>query len=1210
MRVIKRDGTEETVKFDKISSRIKKQTYGLDAEYVDYLEVSQKVISGVYDGVTSKELDKLAAETAAAMTRIHPDYSILASRIAISSLKKDTKKSFKETIEDLYHYVDPKTNLNASMISDEVYEIVQKYSDKIEPMIIHDRDFDFEYFGFKTLERAYLLRINGNIVETPQHMFMRVSIGIWGDNLKEVQKTYDLLSQGYFTHATPTLFNAGTRKPQMSSCFLLDVDSDSIKGIYKTLSDCALISQTAGGIGINIHKIRSKGSYIKGTNGISNGIVPMLKVFNETARYVDQGGGRRKGSIAVYLEPWHADIEDFIDLKKNHGKEEMRTRDLFLALWTPDLFMQRVEEDGDWTLFDPAKTPKLIDAYDSDDKKDFTELYEKYESEGKGEKTIKARELWAKILENQIETGVPYMLFKDAANKKSNQKNLGTIKSSNLCITGDQRVVTDLGYLTAKELCDLGVELNLFNGSKVVKSSKMKLRAKNEDVYKITLENGMEHKVTSYHGIPVIDSSNNIAKVECKDLKVGDKVLIQKNKGLFGKLDMHKEAYLLGQYQSDGTQNESSIMFDLWENDFDLVPVIEEYVHDLYDKYGYTPRYSNKGGYFNDGAETEGGVKKKRLTTTFFKELGFEKGKVPSWIWKSNEKTQWYYIKGLLEADGTVFLSPSKGNPIQLSYSDINEDFLKELQLIFNNLGLGSSIHLLREGGETLLPDGKGGRKLYETKPCYRLIVGNKNCILEIEKNTKFLSRKNIILENRKYRDNSKKSSKVKSVEYLGKEDVYCPTIYNDEHIFIAQGMKTFNCTEILEYTDDKETAVCNLASIALPKFVEIPVGKSKSKDKSLRTFDFNSLYDVAYQTTVNLNKVIDKNFYPTPETERSNMRHRPIGIGVQGLADLFAMLGYPFESEEAKKLNKDVFETIYFASMTASNDMAKKDFKNLPEYENGKTTDGAYETFVGSPLSEGKFQFDLWNVKAEELSGRWDWEKLRKLVIKYGVKNSLLLAPMPTASTAQILGNNECFEPFTSNIYRRNVLSGEFVVVNKHLVFDLINLGLWNDNIRIQMIKNNGSIQNVPEIPAHLKEVYKTAWEMKLSNLIDMSADRGIFICQSQSFNLFMRDANVAKLNKALFYGWKKGLKTGMYYLRSNAKAEAKKSLGANVNETEIEVKKFEVKAEIPIQTINEVEENKVSINISKDILNEESEAISQLTCSLDNPDCLSCGA
>ena len=638
----------------------------------------------------------------------------------------------------------------------------------------------------------------------------------------------------------------------MSSCFLLDIDSDSIKGIYKTLSDCALISQTAGGIGVNIHKIRSKGSYIKGTNGFSNGIVPMLKVFNETARYVDQGGGKRKGSIAVYLEPWHADIQDFIDLKKNHGKEEMRARDLFLALWTPDLFMKRVEEDGQWTLFDPAKVPGLIDAYDSDDKKDFTELYERYESEGIGEKTVKARELWSQILENQIETGVPYVLYKDAANSKSNQKNLGTIKSSNLC-------------------------------------------------------------------------------------------------------------------------------------------------------------------------------------------------------------------------------------------------------------------------------------------------------------------------------------------------------------------------TEILEYTDKDETAVCNLASIALPKFVDIPSGKAKSKDKTLRTFNFDKLYDVAYQTAVNLNQVIDKNYYPTPETKNSNMRHRPIGIGVQGLADLFAVLGYPFESEEAKKLNKDVFETIYFASMTASNDIAKKDLKELPQKENLKSTDGAYSTFIGSPLSEGKFQFNLWNLNDEDLSGMWDWSKLRKSVMKYGVKNSLLLAPMPTASTAQILGNNECFEPFTSNIYRRNVLSGEFVVVNKHLVMDLINLGLWNDKIRIEMIKNNGSIQEIQDIPGEIREIYKTAWEMKLSNLIDMSADRGAFICQSQSLNLFMRDANVAKLNKALFYGWKKGLKTGMYYLRSNAKAEAKKSLGAEVNKVEEVSENFDTQKVVQVEkvSIKETIQEEVNVTPVVEMSQDEINAMSQLQCSIDNPDdCIACGS
>lgn len=838
MRVIKRNGTDELVRFDKISSRVKKQTYDLDRDYVDAMEVSKKVISGLYDGVTSKELDKLAAETAASLTRIHPDYSVLAARIAITSLKKETNKSFKETIEKLYTYVNKKTGENAGLISDEVYKVVMDNSDKIEAMIVHDRDFNFDYFGYKTLEKAYLLKIDGSIAETPQHLYMRVAVGIWGDNLKEVQKTYEMLSTGYFTHATPTLFNAGTKKPQLSSCFLLDIDSDSIQGIYKTLADCAAISQSAGGIGLNIHKVRAKGSYIKGTNGESNGIVPMLKVFNETARYVDQGGGKRKGSIAVYLEPWHSDIKDFINLKKNHGKEEARARDLFLALWIPDLFMERVEANTYWTLFDPAEVPGLIDAVDSETNKAFTALYEKYESEGKGE-TINARDLWLHILENQIETGVPYILYKDAANNKSNQKNLGTIKSSNLC-------------------------------------------------------------------------------------------------------------------------------------------------------------------------------------------------------------------------------------------------------------------------------------------------------------------------------------------------------------------------TEIIEYTSPEETAVCNLASIALPKFVNIPSGKTKSRDKGLRTFDFDKLYEVSYQVTVNLNRVIDVNWYPTAETERSNLRHRPVGIGVQGLADLFAMMSLPFEDDLAKKLNEDIFETIYFAAMTASKDMAKKAYKDKTKTLKDSElivdkTFGAYSTFKGSPLSEGIFQFDMWGVKSDELSGRWDWDSLRKEVMTYGVTNSLLLAPMPTASTAQILGNNECFEPFTSNIYKRNVLSGEFVMVNKHLVLDLIDLNLWNDEIRLMMIKENGSIQNIPQIPINLKEVYKTVWEMKSANLIDMAADRGKFICQSQSMNLFMRDANVAKLNKALFYGWKKGLKTGMYYLRSNSKTQARQSLG--VDDSMInEIPKIDTMIPKPI---------------SSSMSAEEIEAMNGLTCSLDNPDdCIACGS
>ncbi len=894
MIVIKRDGSEEVVKFDKISSRIKKQTYGLDQDYVEYMEVAKKVIAGVYDGVTTRELDSLAAETAASLTRIHPDYSILAARLSLTSLKKEAKKSFKETVKDLYNYVDPKTGDNAPLVSKEIYDLVNDHHRKIESMIIHDRDYDFEYFGFKTLERSYLLKMNGKTVETPQHMYMRVALGIWGDDFKEVQKTYELLSTGEFTHATPTLFNSGTPKPQLSSCFLVANKGDDLDSLFDTLKDVAKISKWSGGIGLHVHGVRSKGSYIKGTGGKSDGLLPMLKTYNEVARWINQGG-KRKGSFAIYLEPWHYDVSSFIDLRKNHGKEEERARDLFLALWIPDLFMKRVEEDGEWTLMCPNECPGLSDVYDVNPEYDelgniineeninleFTELYTKYEKEKRGKKTIRARELWGKILEAQIETGTPYVLYKDSANKKSNQKNIGIIKSSNLC-------------------------------------------------------------------------------------------------------------------------------------------------------------------------------------------------------------------------------------------------------------------------------------------------------------------------------------------------------------------------TEIMEVSTPQETAVCNLASLALPKMVNIPTGKVKSKDKSLRTYDFEKLYQVTYQATVNLNKVIDVNWYPTKETKKSNMRHRPIGLGVQGLADTFAILGMPFESDEAQKLNKDIFETIYFAAMTASNDIAKGLYK-IEAKVNSETplTAGSYSTFKGSPTSEGIFQYDMWNVKEEDLSGLWDWSKLKKSVIKYGIRNSLLLAPMPTASTAQILGNNECFEPYTNNLYKRNVLSGEFVVVNRHLVEDLINIDLWNDEIRLKMIQNNGSIQTISEIPFELKQVYKTVWEMKASKLIDMSADRAVFIDQSQSMNLFIRDANVAKLNKALFYGWKKGLKTGMYYLRSNAKSEARKSLGADVNSIkEKEEDKISSMVEIEVVApqihhgsnsnyenidsagilVNEelhqngngiTKELENSQKTSTEISQEEMDAMSQLQCSIDNPDdCIQCGS
>ena len=782
MYVLKRDGRKEPIMFDKITARIKKLCYGFNP-LVDPVRVAMRVIEGLYDGVTTSELDNLAAEIAATMTTTHPDYASLAARISVSNLHKNTLKSFSETMKDLYEYVNPITGKKAPLLSDEVYKVIKKNAEELDSKIIYNRDFGYDYFGFKTLERSYLLKINGQIVERPQHMLMRVSVGIHLDDLEAVIDTYELMSKKYFTHATPTLFNSGTPKPQMSSCFLLTMQDDSIDGIYDTLKQTAKISQSAGGIGLSIHNIRSTGSYISGTNGTSNGIVPMLRVFNDTARYVDQGGGKRKGSFAIYIEPWHSDIFDFLDLKKNHGKEEMRARDLFYAMWVPDLFMKRVEENAEWTLMCPNECPGLYDCHGDE----FDKLYLKYEKKSKGRKTIKARELWEKILESQIETGTPYMLYKDSANRKSNQKNLGTISSSNLC-------------------------------------------------------------------------------------------------------------------------------------------------------------------------------------------------------------------------------------------------------------------------------------------------------------------------------------------------------------------------TEILEYTSKDEIAVCNLASIALPMFVEDG------------EFNHKKLYDVTVRVTKNLNKVIDRNYYPVKEAENSNFRHRPIGLGVQGLADAFIELRMPFTSEKAKELNQDIFETLYFAALQASVEESKKD--------------GPYKTYKGSPISKGEFQHNMWGIKDEELSGRWDWAKLRKDVLKHGVRNSLLVAPMPTASTSQILGNNECFEPYTSNLYTRRVLSGEFIIVNKHLLKDLVDLNLWNEDMKHELMRSNGSIQDIKQIPDELKELYKTVWEMSMKDIIDMARHRGYFIDQSQSLNLFMEGATMSKLTSMHFYGWKSGLKTGMYYLRTKSAVDAIKFTLEKKEKAEVE-ETVEVEA---VETLEPAEEVKIT--------------------------------
>ncbi|ODV83244.1 hypothetical protein CANARDRAFT_203632 [[Candida] arabinofermentans NRRL YB-2248] len=750
MYVYKRDGHKEPVRFDKITARVSRLCYGLDPRHVDAVKITQRVISGVYNGVTTIELDNLAAETAAYMTTIHPDYATLAARIAISNLHKQTTKQFSSVIELLYNYINPKNNKHSPMISEETYQIVKEHADELNSAIVYDRDFSYNYFGFKTLERSYLLRINGAVAERPQHLIMRVSIGIHGNDIPKVIETYNLMSERYFTHASPTLFNAGTPHPQMSSCFLVAMKDDSIDGIYDTLKQCAQISKTAGGIGLHIHNIRSTGSYIAGTNGTSNGIIPMVRVFNNTARYVDQGGNKRPGAFALYIEPWHADIFDFIDIRKNHGKEEIRARDLFPALWIPDLFMKRIEQNGEWTLFSPSEAPGLHDVYGDE----FEALYEKYEREGKGRQTVKAQKLWYAILEAQTETGTPFMLYKDACNAKSNQKNLGMIKSSNLCC-------------------------------------------------------------------------------------------------------------------------------------------------------------------------------------------------------------------------------------------------------------------------------------------------------------------------------------------------------------------------EIVEYSSPEEIAVCNLASVALPAFVE--------RDDKTSWYNFEKLHEITKVVTKNLNKIIDRNYYPVKEAKTSNMRNRPIAVGVQGLADAFMQLRIAFDSQEAKELNIQIFETMYHAALESSIELA--------------ILDGPYESYEGSPASQGLLQFDLWGKKPTDL---WDWDLLKERISKHGLRNSLLMAPMPTASTSQILGYNECFEPYTSNIYSRRVLAGEFQIVNPYLLRDLVDLGLWNDAMKNYIIQDNGSIQNLPNIPDELKSLYKTVWEISQKTIIDMSADRGAYIDQSQSMNIHLKNPTMGKLTSMHFYGWKKGLKTGMYYLRTQAAAAA----------------------------------------------------------------------
>jgi len=920
MYVVKRNGEKETVSFDKVLNRIRVLSTGLD---VNVFEVAQKVCTRIFDGVKTSELDELAAHMCSSMITEHPDYGTLAARIIVSNHHKNTSPSLSETIALLYNHVDVHGE-SSPLVSAELYEVVMKNKEKLNSHLVYDRDFLFDYFGFKTLERSYLMRINGVVVERPQHMWMRVALGIHGRDLKDALETYDLMSKKYFTHATPTLFNSGTPRPQLSSCYLLHMNDDSVQGIFRSLEECAMISKYAGGIGLHIHNIRSKGSRIRGTNGTSSGIVPMLRVFNNTARYIDQAG-RRAGSIAMYLEPWHADIQAFLEMKKNHGSEEDRARDLFYALWIPDLFMERVREGKMWSLMCPDECRGLSDVHSDE----FKKLYERYEAEGKFRKQLPAQELWWQILQMQIEQGVPYLLFKDAANRKSNQQNLGTIKSSNLCVAGDTMVLTDTGYFPIKTLVNTSIKV--WNG-KQFSETEVRKTGTNQKLITVNFDNDCSIRCTLYHKFYIEDVDGNELQIQAHELNIGDKIF-----------------------------------------------------------------------------------------------------------------------------------------PYKLPFST-NVEHVK---------------------------------------------------VLSIEDNNQY-------------------------------EDTYC---FNEplEHKGTFNGILTGQCSEIIEFTSPDEIAVCNLSSIALPSYIEYD-------EDNKPHYNFQKLHDVAKVITKNLNKVIDVNFYPVEKARRSNFRHRPIGIGVQGLADTYVMMRYPFDSPEAMKLNRDIFETIYHGAMESSMELSKKRGHLITDYNDNKLTfdelaeklsfneyelvnpkfPGAYKTFEGSPASKGQFQFDLWGVQPS--SGLWDWETLKTDVMVHGIRNSLLLAPMPTASTSQILAFNEAFEPFTSNLYKRKTLAGEFIIVNKYLISDLIKLGLWDKEMKNKIIMHDGSIQNIEEIPQHLKDLYKTAWEIKQKVLIDQSADRGAFVCQSQSLNLFMEDPDFKKLSSMHFYSWQRGLKTGIYYLRTRAKAQAQK--------------------------------------------------------------------
>ena len=1103
--IIKRDGSKEVVSFDKILRRVKAlgtstadpsstTSYESKAKLnVNYSQLVMKVVDQLYNNMPTYIIDELTAEQCTSLITKHPDYGTLASRIIVSNNHKNTTPLFHKAMEALYHFKDVH-GVHSPLIHKDIWTLSQAHSEFFQSFLDYSRDYLLDYFGFKTLERAYLMKIDKKVIERPQHMWLRVALGIHGGDLPRVKETYELLSQKYFTHATPTLFNAGTNHPQLSSCYLLAMEDDSVDGIYNTLKDCAKISKWAGGIGLHVHNVRAAGTHISGTNGFSNGLSPMLRVFNTTARYIDQGGGRRAGSFAIYLEPWHADIEVFLDMKKNHGDEEMRARDLFYSLWIPDLFMEKVKKDEDWALFCPHKCPGLADCYGAA----FNTLYEKYRLEGKANKIVKARTIWFKILDSQMETGTPYLLYKDQANKKSNQQNLGVIKSSNLCVAPETQILTDQGYFEIKSL--EGKTVNVWNGAEFSETTVHKTGT-DQELITIQTSDGCSLDCTPYH-----------------------KFYIKKGSAISNPLEPKLE-----------TQDRNPLMPPTASG---IAPPTAS---------GIAPPTASGIAIAAEQLKEND----KLIHCTFpviegKKLYPFSTDIVPL---NSDLKTKMKWLSKYCNSE--IYKSNIIADMLYISHAE--HDFANNVKLMLQLCGINAQL-------------------TFDNLKFTVITAVNK--LVELGFNTSRIN----ITESKKEEKTEEHEVFIKKIIKTGRiADTYC---FNEpkKHVGIFNGIITGQCAEIIEYSDAEQTAVCNLASLGLAKFVSL-------EDK---TFDYAKLHEVVKVVTYNLNKVIDVNFYPTDKTRISNLLHRPIGLGVQGLADVFILLDIAFTSEEAREVNKLIFETIYHAALECSMEMAKArsekmrelakyqhtifsdvhvpDLENFSKLESvsrayckqgendewvqellpipaefyylNKNRMGAYSSFEGSPASKGLLQFDLWEVKPA--SERYDWSALKAQIQEYGLRNSLLVALMPTASTSQILGSNECFEPFTSNLYSRRTNAGEFVLPNKYLMAELIELGLWNEALKDNIILNKGSIQQLTGVSDHLKEKYKTVWEIPMKQLIDMAAERGPYICQSQSLNLWIEDPDYKSLTAMHFYAWQAGLKTGIYYLRRKAKHQA----------------------------------------------------------------------